>query len=226
MSAAQTVEENTTPTVLNRRPVTGDDPAVFTDIYQESVNIVVLQRKLAADLDQAIAHVVASKPKLRASCTVTPESTFEAVQSSLGNSPATEALSEDIALLVDMFCCLFELKRAGLRLTVLDKAMCPRFHIDRVPCRLVTTYIGDTTQWLPHDCVDRSKLGHGSQGKPDDQSGLYQNSQDIQQLEPGDVALLKGELWYRNEGGGLVHRSPHTLKHSHRLLLTLDFIND
>lgn len=56
--------------------------------------------------------------------------------------------------MVDMFCCLFELKRAGLRLTVLDRAMCPRFHVDRVPCRLVTTYLGAATEWLPHTVAD------------------------------------------------------------------------
>ena len=54
---------------------------------------------------------------------------------------------------------LFELKSVGLRLTALGHAMCPRFHVDRVPCRLATTYFGSATEWLPHDRVNRSKLG-------------------------------------------------------------------
>ena len=57
-----------------------------------------------------------------------------------------------------MYCYLFELNEIGLSLRVLDKAMCPRFHVDHVPCRLITTYTGVTTQWLPHTSVDRSKL--------------------------------------------------------------------
>ena len=87
--------------------------------------------------------------------------------------------------------------------------MCPRFHVDHVPCRLITTYTGVTTQWLPHTSVDRSKLGKGNNGKKDEESGLFGQSTDIKQLCVGDVALLKGESWYGNSGAGLVHRSPH-----------------
>ena len=101
--------------------------------------------------------------------------------------------------------------------------MCPRFHVDKVPCRLATTYSGNATEWLPHDRVDRSKLGPGSSGKPDAKSGLYSRNDDIQQLEIGDVALLKGESWIGNEEAGLVHRSPGLRAGTSRLLLTLDF---
>jgi len=105
----------------------------------------------------------------------------------------------------------------------LNKAMCPRFHVDQVPCRLVTTYHGVATQWLPNDLVDRSKLGRGSNGKPDSESGLYSHESDIEQLSSGDVALLKGERWSGNENAGLVHCSPVTSFNETRLLLTLDF---
>jgi len=113
-----------------------------------------------------------------------------------------------------------------LRLTVLDRAMCPRFHVDRVPCRLVTTYQGIATEWLPHNVADRSKLGAGNMGKSDDLSGLFECPSDIKQLNCGDVALLKGELWHNNEGAGLIHRSPQLVNNACRLLLTIDFIED
>ena len=48
-------------------------------------------------------------------------------------------------------------------------------------------------------------------------------SADIEILETGAVALLKGEFWEGNEGCGLVHRSPRIEDKSRRLLLTLDF---
>jgi hypothetical protein len=104
--------------------------------------------------------------------------------------------------------------------------MCPRFHFDRIPCRLVTTYQGIATQWLNHAVVDRSKLGAGNQGKSDEQSGLFNNIEDINRLSEGDVALLKGENWDETQGAGLVHRSPPVSAGERRLLLTLDFIND
>ena len=103
--------------------------------------------------------------------------------------------------------------------------MCPKFHVDRVPCRLVTTLLGTATEWLPNDKVNRSKLGAGGKGLADSDSGIMQSPLDIKQLNPGDVALLKGEAWYNNEMRGLVHRSPMVLNNEKRLLLTLDFMD-
>ena len=108
---------------------------------------------------------------------------------------------------------------------VLDRSMCPKFHVDKVPCRLVTTLSGIATQWLDHQVVDRDKLGAGSNGLPDEESGLFERQSHINQLSVGDVALLKGEGWFDNEGAGLVHRSPALNSNDRRLLLTLDFID-
>jgi hypothetical protein len=154
---------------------------------------------------------------------LTPANAADVVHQALGGSELTSALSENIAELVDIFCCLFDLERVGLRLTALDKAMCPRFHVDRVPARLVTTYQGIATEWLSNGSVDRTKLGQGNNGKVDEESGIFQTDDDINQLTSGDVALLKGESWEGNEGGGLVHRSPSVEQGEKRLLLTLDF---
>ena len=48
---------------------------------------------------------------------------------------------------------------------------------------------------------------------------------DIENLQSGQVALLKGERWQGNEGArlGLVHRSPDLDKGEPRFLLSLDF---
>ena len=185
--------------------------------------MVIWKRELTSPLAQAAKTILAERPKLKTAMIVSPQHTIEALKDALGNTPSVTRLSEDIAQLVEMFCCLFDLEDVGLRLTALDSAMCPRFHVDRVPCRLITTYMGKGTQWLPHHCADRSKLGAGNQGRKDAQSGLYSSRQSIQTLAPGDVALLKGESWQDNEGAGLIHRSP-AVNHDHkRLLLTLDF---
>lgn len=205
-----------------RRATQGNEPEVFTDIYLEETNIVIWQRKLSDALQNSVGAFLKSNPKFQASITVSPQSVLSSISQSLGDTAQYE-LSENIAELVDMFCCLFELKRAGLRLTALDRAMCPKFHVDKVPCRLVTTYQGISTEWLSHQAVNREKLGTGSNGKPDNQSGLYKNQHDIRQLSCGDVALLKGEFWEGNENAGLVHRSPALAEDERRLLLTLDF---
>ena len=92
-----------------------------------------------------------------------------------------------------------------------------------VPCRLLKTYTGIATQWIPHDLVDRSKLGVDCHNQSDEVSGLIQSETDIENLQSGQVALLKGERWEGNEGAGLVHRSPGLDEAECRLLLSLDF---
>lgn len=200
----------------------GTDRSDLADIYDVETNIAVWKRPVPVALAQSLAGREESWRGFQTSMTVSPQSTAASLTEVLP-AGTDSALGDDIAELVDMFCCLFDLKRAGLRFAHLSKAMCPRFHIDHIPCRLVTTYFGETTQWLPHDRVDHSKLGAGSNGSEDACSGLYPCESDIQSLRCGEVALLKGKAWEGNEHGGLVHRSPAVQSGKGRLLLTLDF---
>ena len=222
--AIKITEAPVKPTVKSGRTSQGKEPVIFADIYQEEVNIVTWQRELSQTLKDSVRGFIASKPTFQTSLTVTTKNVLLSLQKELGSTHQIE-LIENIAELVDVFCFLLETKQVGLRLAVLDRAMCPKFHVDRVPCRLITTYQGIATEWLSHESVDRTKLGHGSNGLPDNESGLYQHDDDIQQLRCGDVALLKGETWYNNEGTGLVHRSPALPDSERRLVLTLDVVD-
>ncbi|WP_028021902.1 DUF1826 domain-containing protein [Enterovibrio calviensis] len=207
---------------VTRTEAIGSHPTVLGDIYRDDTNIAIWERELPMTVRNAVSALIKEKPHYQASMNVTPDNVRESLEESL-DLVVHQSLINDIELLVNMFCCLFDLKRAGLRLTVIDKAMCPRFHTDKVPCRLVTTYQNVATEWLPHNVADQSKLGRGSDGKLDSESGLYNSEAEIRQLNCFDVALLKGESWEGNEEAGLVHRSPAHDPDQCRLLLTLDF---
>ena len=216
-------DTTSTPPAKLRLAVRGEQPEIFTDIHREEVIIVIWQREISAALQHSAKVLLASRPGFQTEITVTPQNALSNIKKSLGTADQTE-LSEDIAQLTDIFCRLFHLDRAGLRLMALDKTMCPKFHADRVPCRLLTTYQGIATEWLPHHLMNHSKLGSGSNGEPDHKSGLFENSVHIKQLSCGEVALLKGERWKNNKNAGLVHRSPKLSLGESRLLLRLDFI--
>jgi hypothetical protein len=222
MSSLAISHNETSQDLIIRRFLEGDTPAALSGIYQEDRNIVAWRRDLALEIQNVVNDFLIASSSFQVSMTLSSQDAFVLIHEALGGSGLMTPLSEDIAELVDMFCYLFDLNKVGLRLTVLDRAMCSKFHVDRVPCRLVTTYQGSATEWLPHNVVNRSKLGHGSEGKSDEKSGLFPDMGDIKQLMPGDVALLKGELWEGNEGAGLVHRSPSLSAGERRLLLTLD----
>lgn len=196
----------------------------LTEIYKPTVNIAVWQRKLPQDMIDALQLGLQTHKPLTVVQRVTPDNTAATMRDKLADFAYAGALSEDIALIVDMFCCLFDVEEVGLRLTTLDSAMCPKFHVDHIPCRLVTTYVGSATQWLDNNEIDRRQLGRASVGVADHLSGLYQHASALQQLRAGDVALLKGSGWQGNENNGLVHRSPALMANERRLLLTLDLV--
>ena len=205
-----------------RRSAYGHEPDILADIYRQDTNISVWQRGSFSTLSQSVADFLVANPHFERNQTVAANNVQKDVSTLIGSNDFSP-LSDDIVQLVDMFCYLFDLKAAGFRMAVLNRAMCPRFHVDNVPCRLVSTYHGEATQWIPHHCTDRSKLGRGNNGLPDDESGLYSHPNDIEQVDCFDVALLKGELWEGNEGFGLVHRSPTVADDQQRLFLSLDF---
>ncbi len=203
--------------------VESDKPIVLADIYDANTEIAIWKRELPASLRSTVVDFINASSTHKTSVAIASTDAQTTLYELLGHLTSRE-FCDDVALLVDMFCTLFELDQAGVRLSVLDNAMCPRFHADSIPCRLLTTYQGVATEWLHNEHVDRSKLGHGSNGKSDDESGLFKLANGVQQLNHGDVAILKGDLWSGNESKGLVHRSPNTGS-AHRLLLTIDMVS-
>ena len=132
------------------------------------------------------------------------------------------AAINDIYLLADMLTCLFDCDGVGLRLAPLCEAMCPKLHVDKIAVRMVSTYLGEGTEWLPNEkIVPAAQAGTGKVVKTAVHQGYY-NSKDIKQLNAFDVALLKGSAWGDNESMSAIHRSCQVPSNSKRVLLTLD----
>lgn len=198
--------------------------ADLAQIYQNDVNLCLIERALPRDIETFVYAALAGKAGVEISVPIDPERyDFNGLWPQAAELPGYRAWLEDVQLLTGAFCELFGLREAGLRLRTLDKAMCPRFHVDRVPARLICSYGGIGTEWLPEYAIDRSKLGMGSCGQPDDLSGLIADPTAIRQMPAYAVGLMKGEHWEGNEGRGLVHRSPTlTAVQPRRLIMTVD----
>jgi len=188
-------------------------PSALAHIYQDDVNLSIWRRQLSPHI-AAYAQALIEQPHcFKTRFILPPENISERLQKELPLHKDRQVFIDDITLVADMFTCLFELDHVGLRMEVLNTAMCPSFHVDKVPSRLITTYVGACTQWLPNNNVKRD-----SKGKVKAQANTAFNRFNV-----GDVAILKGESWIGNEGKGLVHRSPSANNTSRRLVLTLDF---
>ncbi|TAP38999.1 DUF1826 domain-containing protein [Alteromonas sp. KUL49] len=141
----------------------------------------------------------------------------EALMRSLPDGEGKNEVVEDIYLLSDVLTCLFDCEGVGLRLVPLTAAMCPKFHTDQIPVRLVNTYLGQGTEFLPvEELLDEPVIGSKSSSK-----GAY-HPHSIQQLDTHDVGLLKGSAWDKHEHMAAIHRSCKVANDEKRVLLTLD----
>ncbi|WP_168800153.1 DUF1826 domain-containing protein [Methylophaga sp. SB9B] len=198
-------------------------PLVMTAIYDPHINLVVWQRQLQIELQNYIDALTQGLNALQLRTVIAPAEVGEWLSGLLPEDPRRGLFVDDVRQLAEMYADLFELTTVGLRLSLIHETMCPRFHTDHLICRMVTTYHGQGSEWLKEEDVDRSKLGAGAKGLPDHLSGIYRHQNAIQQLQQGEVALLKGDGWMDSQVSGIVHRSPHIHKTEKRLLLTLDF---
>ncbi|MFT6431132.1 MAG: hypothetical protein ACJAXR_000130 [Halopseudomonas sp.] len=202
------------------------DVTILADILRDDVNLAVWQRSLEGSVQHFARLLLDQGHQLAETLTieaVQDESVPQAVilpplaLAAAGLEGYAEFI-DDVTYLVNAFVCLFNVRLVGLRLRTLDIGMCPRWHVDRVPVRLITSYAGPGSQWLNEHQLPRQYLG----GPPIDLQPL---NVEPQSLQAGQVALLKGERWQGNEGRGLVHRSPPLVAGERRLLLTLDWLN-
>lgn len=201
-----------------------DNPDVLTQIYNEDINLVIYEREATTEVIQYVRKLLKLKPSYSFTHAVDLNQIKQNLKKALPDYDFRDSFINDLYTICDMFAVLFGLEKIGLRLSVLEHAMCPRFHVDNIPCRLLTTY-GDTgTEWLSEENLDRNKLGRGNKGMPDEISGIYSSANQINRMNSYDIALLKGESWPNNERKGVVHRSPAIDKTKPRLLLSLDFV--
>ncbi|TVP84399.1 MAG: DUF1826 domain-containing protein [Thioalkalivibrio sp.] len=145
----------------------------------------------------------------------------------LPDQAAREALLSEIGWLTGVYTDLLGCSSAALRIEVLDRPMCPRFHVDRTGIRLVCTLRGPGTEWLHDGWADRSRLGPGSRGLADEESGLMLPGAEVERIPTFAVGLLKGSLWQDNADRGAIHRSPQIpTSEGPRVMLSLDAIWD
>lgn len=192
---------------------------VLPRIFEDAITLAVMRRPIGSDLlAGALAQGEARRPLSFTWRGAPGVELRTALFETLAAPAASVALVEDVVVLAEAMAFLFDTDTVGLRLHLMNAPMCPRFHCDHLPVRLVTTYLGPGSEWLPESAVNRAGLGAPNADKP----AIVRDDSAIRRLEAGDVALLKGSGWIGNETRGQVHRSPAGENGQPRLLLTID----
>jgi len=105
-----------------------------------------------------------------------------------------DSLARDVAALTRLFADLAGTRLVDLRLEALRHDACWRFHYDHMRLRLLCTYCGPATQWVPPEARNAALAEQRAYRGP------------LHELPRFAVALFKGSL--APDQVGVVHRSP------------------
>lgn len=178
--------------------VTGTDSAVLNAVQSANVGMAVWQRSMPEAM-KSWADRVAAGAGIRARMLIPVERCENRIERALRNaripsSPAGAKIKRDAADLVRIFADIGGLQQVDLRLETIKGDACWKFHIDRVAFRLICTYSGPGTQYVPPDYSQQAIAQQRDYAGPLATMGIY------------DVALFKGAE--DSEHDGIVHRSP------------------
>lgn len=192
--------------------VTSADAAVLLDIRRPEVNLAIWRRHLPDDLTNAVKSLCDVAP-FAGVAEDTPEAALDALVATLPTAVPPNLLI-DIERLAITFVAIARTGGAiRLRLEAITGPACHRWHADAVGLRLLCTYRGAGTEWLPMTggaAAARCLVADALPSSP-------------RRIATGAVALLKGEGFPGNTGFGCIHRSPPTRPGRRaRLLLCID----
>ncbi|AMN52652.1 hypothetical protein ACP90_09715 [Labrenzia sp. CP4] len=190
-----------------RDVIIGRDPDILADIRDPGIAAAIWRRTPDPEFQKWMnALPKGNLPDLR---TVVPVHLAEAAVRAACEShgiPAcreTDMLASDVGALALMLAKTLTVRLLRLRLDVSDDVMCPKFHLDNVRARLLCTYRGPGTEYVPENVAEETVR--------------------IRQVPLGGVAVFRGRQWSCGERTALLHWSPAaTPAGGPRLLLVID----
>lgn len=187
----------------------GGNPLVFEWLARPEVNLALWERELPHELEAELRTWVAGHA---AHYERTLEATYEAMRAGL--AIATEGLAEptrtwlcwDAGSLLDRFVQLTGARKLRLSLGAVRNDQCRKFHVDYLRYRMITTYAGPGTEWLPDEAVHREALAAPPSAAEEANRQVLRDAAGVRHARAGDVLILKGAR--HEHARGAVHRSP------------------
>ena len=127
----------------------------------------------------------------------------------LRNEKLKTWLIEDISACVNWLSSVSNTTGFNIKLEVITERMCPKFHVDRVPMRLLCTYVGPGTEW-----TDANTAYSVNFEEPFDPENISQ--------VPSEGILIFSGAHGANSLAPLWHRSPDVPQGVRRILLCVN----
>jgi hypothetical protein len=179
----------------------GTKPEVLHDIHSHQINIAVYERDIS-HLQKDINSCLLQSIELK--CSGTVEEVRKNIESYFQKlSIHAPELKADIVDLINLFGDISKTKSFKILLASVNTNMCRRFHTDRNDLRLLCTYSGPGTLWVPDEFVNRDALESFR-----DNDCILTDASQVQQAPTGSVVILKGAVYPKKGTLACVHRSP------------------
>lgn len=172
-------------------------PSVLRRWREPDCQLALWQRSLAPQVvDELDSTSLESLPSLR--FTAAADEVGRKLGAAMSGSPLKDtalgtALSLDMAHLVSLFVRATDSQDVDVRLETVRDDACRKFHADTTLARLVTTYVGRGTVWVPAEHAQEALRLQEDYAGPTSEMPRFA------------VGLFGG---VETSGGGLVHRSP------------------
>ncbi len=187
----------------------GSDSSILEDIHQESKSIAIYERdieSLSTDLRQLRETTI----DCRASGTADEIKDF--ITSYFHNQHSE--FCQDVSQLLRLFAEVSRESSFRVFLGTVETDMCRKFHTDLNGLRLLCTYLGPGTMWVPDEAINNDAFRN-------DHQDVIHDENLVRQASAGDVLILKGALY--QEPNPILHRSPPIeKKNEKRILLRID----
>ena len=124
------------------------------------------------------------------------------------DAAVADFLEADIGYLARQFGAVLGRRHVQASLEIQRTDGCRKIHADTVTVRLLCTYAGPGTDWLPDADLVREHLVPGTLDTETANRLVIREGGALRRCEPGEVLLLKGHTFPGNAGRGAAHRSP------------------
>ena len=136
------------------------------------------------------------------------------ISKKLINSSVYNVWTEDMAKISKIYCDILNTNTICFSLET--SRSCKRFHIDNVPVRLLVTYYGTGTEWVPSNACDYSAYYDGKNNNE-----IIKDASAIKFMNTWDIGIFKGNK-FTGIAKGILHRTPDNAINCPSLLMRLD----
>lgn len=186
----------------------GADAGVLSAVHEPEVNVAIWERSVpVAVVAQLREWAKTSKTEFDEQLDTKSFALGRAI-AGLTDEKTRSWLVADVAETLGAFASVAGTTRMRVSFGAVNTDKCRKFHVDFVGLRLVLTYAGPGTEWLPNSAVDRAALAHPLDCPCDANKKIVRSEGEIRRAKAGDVVILKGGKFHGDPTRAAVHRSP------------------